>query len=243
MSLLSALFGKLAPAPAERSRNRSSIMASSSARRRSRPRANFRRRGRSSVRSAVCARSIVSSAPTPSPRSTMRWRLRSPRRGRWSTCRASGCSEHDPEKACPGLDPGWKPVFRKDHAPPKKIRASIASGGGHCVLSRLDPAVAVAVSLETLDGALERGDFGFELGDALDELISRGVVAVSGLEKERPTSSARRHCTRADSVCSRCGIWSSMTSGMVMVCERTMRAPSSDRSRTRQAVSLRRLSK
>src|SRR5262245_6565112 len=20
-------------------------------------------------------------------------------------------SEHDPEKACPGLDPGWKPVF------------------------------------------------------------------------------------------------------------------------------------
>jgi hypothetical protein len=47
--------------------------------------------------------------------------------------------EHDPEKACPGLDPGWipvfrkrscatkdkhdpekwTPVFRKDHAPPK----------------------------------------------------------------------------------------------------------------------------
>jgi hemoglobin len=24
--------------------------------------------------------------------------------------------EHDPEKACPGLDPGWTPVFRKDHA-------------------------------------------------------------------------------------------------------------------------------
>jgi hypothetical protein len=27
--------------------------------------------------------------------------------------------EHDPEKACPGLDPGWKPVFGKDHAPAK----------------------------------------------------------------------------------------------------------------------------
>jgi hypothetical protein len=27
--------------------------------------------------------------------------------------------EHDPEKACPGLDPGWKPVFRKDHAQTK----------------------------------------------------------------------------------------------------------------------------
>jgi hypothetical protein len=26
--------------------------------------------------------------------------------------------EHDPEKACPGLDPGWIPVFGKDHAPP-----------------------------------------------------------------------------------------------------------------------------
>src|SRR5689334_21968624 len=24
--------------------------------------------------------------------------------------------EHDPEKACPGLDPGWTPVFGKDHA-------------------------------------------------------------------------------------------------------------------------------
>jgi hypothetical protein len=26
--------------------------------------------------------------------------------------------EHDPEKAWPGLDPGWAPVFGKDHAPP-----------------------------------------------------------------------------------------------------------------------------
>jgi len=23
-------------------------------------------------------------------------------------------TEHDPEKACPGLDPGWEPVFGKD---------------------------------------------------------------------------------------------------------------------------------
>jgi hypothetical protein len=27
--------------------------------------------------------------------------------------------EHDPEKACPGLDPGWEPVFGKDHAQTK----------------------------------------------------------------------------------------------------------------------------
>src|SRR5262249_4763039 len=25
--------------------------------------------------------------------------------------------EHDPEKACPGLDPGWTPVFGKDRPP------------------------------------------------------------------------------------------------------------------------------
>jgi PilZ domain-containing protein len=30
--------------------------------------------------------------------------------------------EHDPEKACPGLDPGWKPLFREDHAPLKSSR-------------------------------------------------------------------------------------------------------------------------
>jgi hypothetical protein len=31
--------------------------------------------------------------------------------------RVSGFAlEHDPEKACPGLDPGQEPVFRKDHA-------------------------------------------------------------------------------------------------------------------------------
>jgi hypothetical protein len=28
---------------------------------------------------------------------------------------------HDPEKACPGLDPGWTPVFGKDHTPPMSL--------------------------------------------------------------------------------------------------------------------------
>jgi len=27
---------------------------------------------------------------------------------------------HDPEKACPALDAGWAPVFRKDHAQTKR---------------------------------------------------------------------------------------------------------------------------
>ena len=30
--------------------------------------------------------------------------------------------EHDPENACPGLDPGWTPVLGKDHAPPRVDR-------------------------------------------------------------------------------------------------------------------------
>jgi hypothetical protein len=28
----------------------------------------------------------------------------------------SSSQEHDPEKACPGPDPGWIPVFGKDYA-------------------------------------------------------------------------------------------------------------------------------
>jgi regulator of RNase E activity RraA len=37
-------------------------------------------------------------------------------------------SEHDPEKACPGLDPGWIPVFGNDHAPAKSWPQSEAAG-------------------------------------------------------------------------------------------------------------------
>ena len=49
--------------------------------------------------------------------------LRSGRATRWPRHRGRRASaaqpalEHDPEKACPGLDPGWIPVFGKDHAP------------------------------------------------------------------------------------------------------------------------------
>src|SRR5450830_1057746 len=31
---------------------------------------------------------------------------------------------HDPEKACPGLDPGWEPVFGKDHAQKIEVLAA-----------------------------------------------------------------------------------------------------------------------
>jgi hypothetical protein len=42
---------------------------------------------------------------------------------------ASKHFEHDPEKACPALDAGWIPVFRKDHAQTKgKAKAAVATG-------------------------------------------------------------------------------------------------------------------
>jgi hypothetical protein len=45
-----------------------------------------------------------------------------PRDGNGTIPRRRLCGlEHDPEKACPGLDPGWKPVFRKDHAQTKFV--------------------------------------------------------------------------------------------------------------------------
>ena len=37
---------------------------------------------------------------------------------------------HDPEKACPGLDPGWKPVFGEDHAQ-RKMEASAGTDPAH----------------------------------------------------------------------------------------------------------------
>src|SRR5262249_15181569 len=39
--------------------------------------------------------------------------------------------EHDPETACLGLDPGWVPVFGKDHAPPK---STLLAAPGPCSL-------------------------------------------------------------------------------------------------------------
>src|SRR4029077_18543938 len=37
--------------------------------------------------------------------------------------RADQALEHDPEKSCPALDAGWEPVFGKDHAQEKTLRA------------------------------------------------------------------------------------------------------------------------
>jgi Ala-tRNA(Pro) deacylase len=62
-------------------------------------------------------------------------------RRRRTLLRCVDCLEHDPEKACPGLDPGWKPVFQKDHAPPNNESAdrfnleAIALGNGGRAMS------------------------------------------------------------------------------------------------------------
>jgi hypothetical protein len=43
--------------------------------------------------------------------------------------------EHDPEKACPELDPGWKPVFGKDHAQTKRLEQDDDSKRHHPALA------------------------------------------------------------------------------------------------------------
>src|SRR5713226_9730294 len=53
---------------------------------------------------ALCACSAANSPAPPEPRIKMSVSRRS---------RVMGLSEHFPEKACPGLDPGWVPVFRR----------------------------------------------------------------------------------------------------------------------------------
>jgi hypothetical protein len=60
---------------------------------------------------------------------------------RWVNGQTSTVLEHDPEKACPGLDPGWAPVFGKDHAPTcrglaavrVRVPVSAPSGSGSLV--------------------------------------------------------------------------------------------------------------
>jgi hypothetical protein len=44
----------------------------------------------------------------------------------------------DPEKACPGLDPGWKPVFGKDHAQNKNLERDDDSKRNHPALRQSD---------------------------------------------------------------------------------------------------------
>jgi hypothetical protein len=48
-------------------------------------------------------------------------------------------SEHDPEKACPGLDPGWEPVFGQDHARRIVMIAPYANDGKGLQGVRLRP--------------------------------------------------------------------------------------------------------
>src|SRR6266849_328750 len=49
-------------------------------------------------------------------------------------CRRARVHAHDPEKACPGLDPGWEPVFGQDHAQVKSDRAKRRGLGGGAMI-------------------------------------------------------------------------------------------------------------
>ena len=82
-------------------------------------------------RSPACRSRATRCSPKPAstlrsaatPRSASPISARSPATCRTTPPRASSAGsserEHDPEKACPGLDPGCAAVFGKDHAPPK----------------------------------------------------------------------------------------------------------------------------
>ena len=45
---------------------------------------------------------------------------------------------HDPDKACPGRDPGWEPVFGSDHAQKKKGIAVIPDADPRERIARLE---------------------------------------------------------------------------------------------------------
>ena len=57
--------------------------------------------------------------------------------------RQPGAVAHVPEKACPALDAGWKPVFREGHAPLNKSRAHPDSIQSGCALA--EPSLTLPV--------------------------------------------------------------------------------------------------
>ncbi len=84
-------------------------------------------------------------------------------------------TEHDPENACPGLDPGWKPVFRKDHAPLKNDAGLAAVEDGTTPLRRRD----LLALIGTLAGSTAMYHAITSLGFASDSAY-QGPIQLSG---------------------------------------------------------------
>src|SRR6266850_2968219 len=94
------------------------------------------------------------------------------------------CLVHVSAKACPGLDPGWKPVRRQEHAPTHDSGACPDSEGtGHALVRRATQLAAVYVALTALSSKAhahalaQRYDLPLPLGFFL--LAAGAAVAVS----------------------------------------------------------------
>jgi len=98
-------------------------------------------------------------------------------------------TEHDPEKACPGLDPGRTPVFRKRSCSNKKLERDDDSKKSHPALaSMLGFAAFLAVAVAT---------FG---GDALAQGAVRSVHGDWQIRCDTPPGAQNEQCALMQSV-------------------------------------------
>jgi len=89
--------------------------------------------------------------------------------------RSATLREHDPEKACPGLDPGWEPVFGKRSCSSNKLEQDDDSKKSH-------PALAHPLSGSASEGS-ERRSPG-TLGREVPGLLYPGSPLIPGWTAE-----------------------------------------------------------
>jgi hypothetical protein len=87
-----------------------------------------------------------------------------------------GALMHNPGKACPGLDPGWKPVFRRDHAQAKKLERDADPTITHHILVAEDHTRAERDAVVEIDGVIVRQPDAAEIEGASDRLRRVGSV-------------------------------------------------------------------
>jgi hypothetical protein len=96
---------------------------------------------------------------------------------------------HVPEKACPGLDPGWEPVFREGHAPTQKQYALIFRAAHYFVQLagfrlRL-PAWLTPGSLSVTHAELGDGRFLFKL-EIIHPRLGRLICQTAAFQEAHP---------------------------------------------------------
>src|SRR5262249_27848209 len=85
----------------------------------------------------------------------------------------------DPEKACPGLDPGWEPVFGKDHAQTKSWTMSPIQPDRIMVqgAAAVEPGPHCGQSTVTLDQKLQSGSARLKPTDSVQDQRIMGIAA------------------------------------------------------------------